>query len=409
MRRWVAVVSAVVLLLAGCTGHGAAPVRFDLGGGSALFDAPLGVSINGLPAGGRVTVTASAQDGASHTWTSHATYPVDRSGTVDLATTAPTDGTYSGVSDAGLLWSMTAPGTSFFDARDDAMTVHLTASVNGRGVATANLTRQLRPGTVVARPTSVAREGFYGVLFTPPDNGARRPALLAFGGSEGTAIGGIEIARAVAAKGYPALGIGYFKGPGLPDSLANIPLEYFATALRWLAKQPGVDRNRIDVYGWSRGSEAALLLGAHFPELVFGVVATSPSSVVNPGYPEATRPAWTLHGRPVPGVSLSDYGEPRPADNPAAVIPVDRITGPVLLVCGDQDELWPGCPYAAAISDRLGPHPHTTLREPGAGHYVGFLLPDVPCTPTAQSGGGLQADALGRLDGWKALLAFLSA
>ena len=37
---------------------------------------------------------------------------------------------------------------------------------------------------------------------------------------------------------------------------------------------------------WSpgrRGGEAALLLGAHFPRAVNGVVAGVPSSVVNPG------------------------------------------------------------------------------------------------------------------------------
>jgi dienelactone hydrolase len=241
----------------------------------------------------------------------------------------------------------------------------------------------------------------------PRDTGTRRPALLAFGGSEGGALAGIEVARAVAAKGYPALGIAYFKAPGLPDTLANIPLEYFATALRWLAKQPGVDPRHVDVYGPSRGSEAALLLGVQFPDLVFGVVAASPSSVVNPGYPETTKPAWTLHGQPIPGVAVSDYRDPHPADNPAAIIPAERITGPVLLICGEQDQLWPSCAYADAVTDRLRTHPYTALHESGAGHYVDVLPPVVPCTPDAQTGGDQQADALGRLDAWTGLLAFL--
>jgi dienelactone hydrolase len=408
MRRWVPVVAAAALLLTGCTVHDAAQARFRIAASSAMFDAPLGVSITGLRAGAHVTVNASTRDAASHAWTSTATYVADSSGTVDPATIAPIDGSYSGVHDTGLLWSMTTPGASFFDPRTEVMSVHLTASVNDRQVATADLTRQIR-ADVTSRTTSVAQEGFVGVLFTPRDTGTRRPALLAFGGSDGGALTGIEIARAAAAKGYPALGIGYFKFPGLPDTLANIPLEYFAVALRWLAKQPGVDPRRIDVYGLSRGSEAALLLGVHYPDLVFGVVAASPSAVVNPGYPDATKPAWTLHGQPVPAVDVSDYGDPHPADNPSAIIPVERITGPVLTVCGEADRIWPSCAYSEALNDRLGTHPHTERREPGAGHEVGVVLPDVPSTPDARAGGDQQADALGRLDAWTALLDFLSS
>lgn len=420
MRRRVSVVLGAVLELAGCVGlvggcasvmsgcasHGPSQVSFRIAAPDALFDAPLGVTIVGLPAGACVTVNASAADSSGQTWTSNATYAADSSGTVDPATTAPISGSYRGVSDTGLLWSMTTPGGSSYVAPD--MTVHLTASLDGRQVATASLTRQLAAVPVTVRETSVAGEGFDGDLFTPHDTGTRRPALLAFGGSNGGTGTGIEMARAVADRGYPALGIGYFKAPGLPDTLARIPLEYFATALRWLANQPGVDSQHIYVYGVSRGSEAALLLGADFPDLVFGVIAGSPSSVVNPGWPDPTQPAWTLHGQPVPGVPTSEMGNPKPADDPGAIIPVERITGPVLLVCGDHDRLWPSCRYADAISSRLGAHPHTELREPDAGHGVGVLVPNWPSTPDSQNGGIQQDDALGRLDAWAKLLAALS-
>jgi dienelactone hydrolase len=352
---------------------------------------------------------ASAKDTTGHTWTSQAVYAADPSGKVDPATAAPLDGSYSGVSDTGLLWSMTAEGSSYYVEPDGVMAVHLTASLNHHQVATADLTRQMRGAGVTEHTTTVAQEGFDGVMYTPGDTGVRRPALLAFGGSEGGTFNGVLVARAVAAKGYPALGIGYFKAPGLPDSLTNIPLEYFANALRWLAKQPGVDPRHIDVYGVSRGSEAALLLGVDFPDLVFGVVAASPSSVVNGGLPDSTQPAWTLHGQPVPAAPLSDSNDPHPADAPAAIIPAERITGPVLIVCGDSDRLWESCAYSDALSDRLGSHPHTERREPGAGHFVGALVPNVPYEPSAREGGFQQGDALGRLDAWANLLTFLAA
>jgi hypothetical protein len=85
-------------------------------------------------------------------------------------------------------------------------------------------------------------------------------------------------------------------------------------------------------------------LGAHFLKLVNGVIAGVPSSVVYPGWPDDSQPAWTLGGRPLPAVSPSDFGQPNPPGKPRAVIPVERIGGPILLTCGGQD-----------VSGRLAP------------------------------------------------------
>jgi hypothetical protein len=196
---------------------------------------------------------------------------------------------------------MAAPGvTGFYDcSRQSALAVDLTASVDGHQPATASLTRQWRPASVSEQVTLVSREGFDGAMFSPGVATTRRSAVLAFGGSEGGTGTGIQVAEALAAKGYPALGIGYFGAPGLP-TLSDIPMEYFVTALRWLARQPGVDPHHIDVYGVSRGSEAALLLGADFPTLAGGVITASPSSVVNASVEHFDRPAWTLGGKPLP-------------------------------------------------------------------------------------------------------------
>ena len=90
-------------------------------------------------------------------------------------------------------------------------------------------------------------------------------------------------AALLAARGYPSLALAYFKAPGLPQTLRDIPLEYFTSALEVLRAQPGVDPDHVLVAGDSRGGEAALLLGAHFPQLVNGVIAGVPSSVVHPG------------------------------------------------------------------------------------------------------------------------------
>ena len=125
------------------------------------------------------------------------------------------------------------------------------------------------------------------------------PGVVTFGGSNGGLRTG-PLAHAFAAYGYPALALAYFKAPGLPKRLDNIPLEYFKRAVEFVRRQPGVDR--VVLTGSSRGGEAALLIGSTYPRLVQGVVAIVPHYQANYG--------WSLHGKPVPHDT---------------VIPVERI------------------------------------------------------------------------------------
>jgi dienelactone hydrolase len=404
-----------MVLAAGCTTEHPRPVRFEVASPSALFDAGLGVRILGLRPGQRVTVDAAARAADNATWRARATFVADDAGTVDPATTAPVDGDYSGVQETGLLWSVHAAGADFFRPAGTRIPMTLTASVGGHKVAEASLTRLLGAPDVTETPTDLARDGFAGTMFQPAGagTGAPWPAVLAFGGSEGGVASGTIFARALASRGIPALGIGYFGAPGLPPRLTEIPLEYFVGALRYLARQPGVDPHRVYVFGASRGSEAALLLAVNFPDLVHGVVGASPSSVVNPAAPpDSARSAWTLRGQPVPFAVMRDFRRTDP-ENAAAVIPVERIAGPVLLVCGEADRAWPSCDYSAAIATRMGAtHSPILVREPYAGHLVDLLMPNIPLPdPDAASppfGGTRQADALARQDAWPKLLTFLT-
>ena len=214
--------------------------------------------------------------------------------------------------------------------------------------------------------------------------------------------------RVLASHGYPALSLAYFRDPGLPATLEDIPIAYFARAARLLAAQPGVDAAHVVVRGYSRGSEAALLLGELYPRLVHGVIVYSPSNRVNGGLgalgPEGN--AWTWHGRPVP----------------REVIPLDHVDGPVLAIAGADDRLWPMAGrWARQIMAELDvDHDrflHQALVYPGAGHGVG-TFPYLPAgvrsmNPLAgkvfQLGGTRAADAAAQAQGWPKTLAFLAA
>lgn len=92
-----------------------------------------------------------------------------------------------------------------------------------------------------------------------------------------------------------------------------------------------------------------MLVAQDFPDRVAAVVAATPSSLVfgdlgsqeTPGARRRVDPAWG----PLPFASYSDFitHETNPGDAPGAVIPVQRIKGPILTTCGEQDIVWASC------------------------------------------------------------------
>jgi alpha-beta hydrolase superfamily lysophospholipase len=190
------------------------------------------------------------------------------------------------------------------------------------------------------------------------------------------------------------LSLAYFKAPGLPGTLQEIPLEYFKRASDWLLAQPGVEPGALAVIGASKGSEAALLIASRDPR-VRAVAAFSPSSVVWQGIPAQrfalgrdVRSSWSEDGQGLPFLayqgpfskldlltlrlaglherSLADAGAAA-----AAAIPVERIKGSVLLLSARNDRLWPAVDMGEEIMRRLEasdfPHPHKHVIF-GGGH-----------------------------------------
>ncbi|MGI8590076.1 MAG: acyl-CoA thioester hydrolase/BAAT C-terminal domain-containing protein [Nakamurella sp.] len=145
----------------------------------------------------------------------------------------------------------------------------------------------------------------------------------------------------------------------------------------------------------SRGSEAALLLGVHYPDLVHGVVAGVPSALVFGNYPDTGQPAWTLQGKALAFVPALDFGTTNLSKYPDAVIPVDKIKGPMFTAYGGADTVWPSCAYASAITKRLqaspSPYPHVALNYPGAGHAVGAMSGYISLTINGGDGGTVAA------------------
>jgi len=425
---------------------------------SALLDDPVAIRLVGLAPGQLATLRARSDIGGQLR-DAVATFRADASGTIDPATQAPESGTYSGIDPAGLFWSGVDPyaavgavgtptasqgGPVAYAYGTAPLPVTLGATVTGRELAPATLTRLIVAPGVVRR--AVGEHGLYGTLFTPAAPGPH-PGILVLGGSEG-GIAEEQRAALLAAHGFAALALAYFAYGALPSQLVDVPLEYLGTALDYLAAQREVRGDRLGVVGHSRGAELALLTGTRFPR-VGAVVALAPSAVLWGGYGAggaASTPAWTEAGRALPFITTAPTPEARatvatgaragqgqastplylselrdPAIVAAATIPVERIAGPILLVAGEADALWPSGTFAGLIAARLQQqghaYPDAALRYADAGHLLGppnlptagaFTL--VPGQATALATGGTPVgNAAAAADAWPQILRFLAA
>jgi dienelactone hydrolase len=277
-------------------------------------------------------------------------------------------------------------------------------------------------------------------LFARPSSNGPHPGVIAFGGSGGGLGPAAAWAPALAEHGYAVLALAYFGLPGLPRDLRNIDVEVVAKAAQWLDRQPGIAPTPLAVMGVSRGSELAFLAGIHV-ERIGPVVALAPSGVawfaLDTNGP-ADAPTWILNGTPVPypwpagGVTTPTSQEPvalRPMfehlllDRAAirrAEIAIEHCPGPLLLVSGDADLMWPSTTFAELITKRLARTGATLecthLRYPDAGHAfagptgtpVPSHVPAHPLTGASYAFGGTETgNAAAQADSWPRIIEFL--
>jgi dienelactone hydrolase len=401
-------VLSVALLTGGLAACGGAPggsAVIQVSEPGALADQAIDIRVSNLPAGQPVTVSAQATDANKGTWRSFAVYTAGQDGTVDLATVAPKSGSYQGKDGMGLFWSLRPVGFTsdeqYFTPpppqQQPGYPVTLTVtSSSGAKLASRTVTREWMAKGETVRTLTLAKDKVAGELFLPPPGTARHAGVLVFGGAEG-GMSQVYGAALLAAHGFPALTVAYFDWPGLPPGIDDIPLEYFETAGKILASQPQVDPAHILAMGYSRGSEAALLLADNFPALFHGAVVYSPSSEVNVAGDNGARAAWILGRRAF---------DPGPID-------VSHISGPVLAVAGKQDSIWGSAASANAIILQLSLD-HSRYKDQAliyqdAGHGVG-MQPYQPVGDTAlfHLGGTRAGDVAAQRDGWPKMLAMLA-
>lgn len=377
---------------------------------SVRFHEPISFEVVGLKPETSPTIRARMplENGV---WESQATFEVDEDGRIDPATQEPIDGSYEGVDAEGLLWSM-EQATEEERASDDDVTatvLELSVEYGGQTVVASKVERRfVDDGVSYER---IEHPELVGTLYLPAGE-PPHPTVVVVGGSEG-GFPNDRVPKALASgtgdiDGMAVLSLAYFGVKDLPDSLEEIPLEYFQTAFEWLEERSET-RTPVGVFGWSRGGELALKLGARF-DAVSPVVAYAPSSHRFLGIPDGSRsgdPAWLWNDEPLPYVSYrfslryvaktvwrwlrADALALEPVyragirkasedDLTAAAIPVEDIDGPLLVVGGQDDRMWPAVEFCERIEERIDDeNGFESLTYEGVGHVVG-----TPQSPTVE-------------------------
>jgi acetyl esterase/lipase len=408
----------------------------------ALVDDPLGVRVSGCQPGELVSLTVDGAAEGVHrrAW---ARFRANEAGWVDTATDASLAGTYEGVDGFGLWTSGESVGPAqVAPAPAPAPLTYTVLVEQGDRCVSRELTRFWLGEGVTVRP--VAEDGVRGLYARPPGSGPF-PAVVAFAGSGGGLGPSASWAMALASRGVAVLAIAYFGAAQLPPSLEGIEVEVVERAIAWMQGRRGVDPGTVGLLGMSRGSELALWAGVLLAD-VGPVVCFAPSGIswegLGPHGPTNT-PAWTFRGQPLPyahiGAGARATGKPTtgpvvlrsvfedtledPRTTSAlqeATIPVERIAGPILLVSGDADAMWPSTRLSDIITHRAGTHGDpmrvTHLRFTGAGH-VGAGVPGLPVVTQTQHpltgelylfGGTPQANAHARAASWPTVVSLLS-
>lgn len=269
----------------------------------------------------------------------------------------------------------------------------------------------------------VAGPGFAVTVFDPPAARADRYALV-LGGSGGASSWAWQVAALLAAHGQRAAALAYFDwsgAPGLPRSITEVPIELVERAA---AAIDPARREAMDLIGFSKGAEFALLAAAHLQLPLATVTVVSPSShgweAVTATLHDEPRPSWTHHGQPLSFLRfdappdfyvtfdktslgpLHDRALDRAPTAHPARIPIEQITAPLLLVAGTADATWPAARMAHDIGQRSPAA--TQLVIDGAGHTI-----TPPGLPANALDGHAATNARANREMWTALQTHIAA
>ena len=411
----------------------------------SYIDEDIKITVSGCEKNDEVSIFATTFDDGNNKFRSEGKFLADCDGMVKVDSQRPIAGTYGEVDGSGLFWSMEradSPLGDYYEKKSsEPVKIQLVLQVNGKVQDSVTINRNFYKKDV--KKESIEQEEIKGTLFHPIKKG-RYPSVIILSGSDG---GKQEHAAALlASKGYTVFALSYFGEEGVPDNLEYIPLEYFRRATMWLKEHPFVN-GQISLIGFSRGGELALLLGATY-DCYQSIIASAPSAYITSGMKNgvfAPVSSWLLNQqalpylkftyrfstlfnmaknwimkRPVSYLSIWDNSLKGNEAIKEAQITVKDIHVPIMLISGEDDQLWPSARYVKMMEEKLrnskGSQRNRYLYYQHAGHFLSFpySFANLPANifmnaggMTMTFGGSKQANARAAKDSWEKILHFL--
>ncbi|MBO9491997.1 hypothetical protein J7384_16675 [Endozoicomonas sp. G2_1] len=225
-------------------------------------------------------------------------------------------------------------------------------------------------------------------------DGKAQPLLVYFGGSEGgnslTKPSNVAERQQYIDQGYAVLAVGYFGMEDTPKELDRISLNAIYEEITLALNDSNINSNCVAAIGGSKGAELALVLASKYPK-INGVVSLSGGHTVfaSPSlYADGKTSSFMFNDQELPFVPFTYemlpsllMGDFRGASEIAltntdavqrALIKVEDINGPILLISGEKDQVWPSTEMSEKVILRLKDngfsYPFKHIVVPGGNH-----------------------------------------
>lgn len=227
------------------------------------------------------------------------------------------------------------------------------------------------------------------------DDAKEQPLIVVFGGSEGgnsfTKPQNVKERQQYIEQGYAVLAVGYFGMEGIPKALDRISLNAIYEEIVLTLNTPNIKSNCVAVMGGSKGAELVLSLASKYPRIT-SVVSLSGGNVGFAGpslFADGKTASFMFNDNALPFVPFTYnmlpsllMGDFRGASEISlmnteavekAIIKVEDINGPVLLISGEKDQVWPSKEMSDEVINRLKvkgfTHPYKHIVVPDGDHF----------------------------------------
>ncbi|XP_073327584.1 peroxisomal succinyl-coenzyme A thioesterase-like isoform X1 [Pagrus major] len=402
-----------------------------------LADEKFIVLVQNAPPGYQLTVHALHKSEIGHSWEAFGHYTADTTGAVNVSEDPSLGGTYSGVEQMGLMWSLrpvpgSKPGLRL--RKTNVQTpMEVTISVYQGHQTEGFMDLVPLAGVVVerwfmapgVRRIPITEDGLTATLFLPPGPGPF-PGLFDLWGGSGKLV---EYRSALlASHGIASLVLDYITPKITMETGKMVDLQYFEKAYKVLEQHPQVLSSRIGMLGLSMGAGMTLKLAVYSQVIKLRCAVSFGGSHVQPveGSVEQMLDFYFKNSDKIRfteenEVIYRDLSLPIPSD-PSLKVDVGRLKCPLLVVLGDDDQNTPSYESAMDMKEMMeragNNHLLTILSYPNTGHMI-----EPPYMPYARSGtyrtldthervkvlwgGEMVAHSRAQEDAWRKTLVFL--